>query len=134
MPIADQTAGACEAADAAQRRLREKWAERDLVSTLRLVLEPLLGQNSADVNTAAEIAGISTRTLQRRLAEQGTCFSEVLEQARYQAAAKLLRRSDIAVADVSDHVGYEHPQHFIRAFRRWAGVTPGRYRGSVSAT
>lgn len=132
LPVEGRSAAACKTAAAAERRLRESWAERDLVSTLRLTLGPLLDQNAADVDTVAEIAGISTRTLQRRLTERGTSFSEVLQQARYQVAAKLLRQSDIAVADVSDCVGYEYPQHFIRAFRRWAGVTPGQYQKSLS--
>ena len=132
LPIEGRSAGSCIAADSAERRLRETWDGQDFVSTLQLALKSLLGQKATDVETIAEIAGISTRTVQRRLSEQGTSFREVLDQARYQAALKLLRQSEITVADISDCVGYEHPQHFIRAFRRWAGVTPGRYRECLS--
>ena len=131
-PVEGQGAGSCEAADAAERRLREMWDERDLVSTLRAALRSLVTQNGANLDTVAEVAGTSARTFQRRLAERSTSFSEVLDQARFQTAVKLLRESDAAVTDVSECVGYQHPQHFIRAYRRWAGVTPGRHRESLS--
>lgn len=81
-------------------------------------------------SAVAEFAGLSQRTLQRRLAESSTSFQKVLDQARYEAALELIADPTNRVADISEYIGYENPQHFIRAFKRWSGLTPNRYRKS----
>ncbi|MGI9520420.1 MAG: helix-turn-helix domain-containing protein [Hyphomicrobiaceae bacterium] len=103
-------------------------AELDFVATLRHLLQSLQCQKSANVETVREIFGISERTLRRRLTARGTSFRAIREQAQFVRASELLAEPDAEIADIADAVGYEYPQHFIRAFRRWAGVTPGQYR------
>lgn len=131
LPLSVEGNATAESANSVGSHLEEVWNEQDLTSTLRSALRTLLKQNCATIEAVADISGISKRTMQRRLAAEGVLFREVLEQARYQEATRYLKNSDNAIAEISDFVGYEHPQHFIRAFRRWAGVTPGRYRTSL---
>jgi AraC-like DNA-binding protein len=75
---------------------------------------------------------LSTRTLKRRLAIQGTSFSGVLDEVRQQRALLLLEDRRLALAEVADRLGYSDAANFTRAFRRWTGQTPAAFRGRAS--
>ena len=85
-------------------------------------------QEYPSIEVAAEAAGLSVRTLQRRLALEGLNYSELVEQARFQIATQLLEDADVKVTDVAFDLGYSDVAHFSRAFHRWAGVSPRAYR------
>lgn len=71
---------------------------------------------------------LTERTLQRRLAEDGTTFREVSEEVRRDRACVLLRDPDLRVADVAYAVGYDDVTSFTKAFRRWTGQSPTAFR------
>ena len=70
----------------------------------------------------------SVRTLQRRLADLDTTFSEVVEEARMKSANQLVTQSDYSLKQIASQLGYSEQAHFTRAFRRWNGVTPSAFR------
>ena len=113
---------------AEERRLRRTVPALNFVDTLRQLAATLLKEGHPKVETIAEIAGLSVRSLQRRLAREGLSHSEIVEQARYQAATRLLEDTDNRVTDIGFELGYSDSAHFTRAFKRWAGVTPREYR------
>jgi AraC-like DNA-binding protein len=96
------------------------------------IIAPYLGGERIDKTIAAEIIGVSPRTLQRRLEEERTSFHEVLEQLRMQKAKVMLEDSDLKLIEIAFELGYENPPSFTRAFRRWTGVTPSEYRCRVA--
>lgn len=71
---------------------------------------------------------VSTRTLKRQLAQQGTSFSDILDDIREQKALLLLARKDMSVEQVADRLGYSDVANFTRAFKRWTGQTPSGWR------
>jgi AraC-like DNA-binding protein len=76
----------------------------------------------------AEELGMSTRTLQRRLHEQGTTLYELLDTVRYELAReKLTSRANLSV--IAAALGFSDARAFTRAFKRWSGVTPSAKRG-----
>ncbi len=77
---------------------------------------------------AAELMGFSRRTLQRHLKAANLTYSQLLDRARYETATRMLSHPAVKVIDVAYHCGYEDPSHFIRAFRRIAGTSPGQYK------
>ncbi len=101
---------------------------RDLLGTLKLLLNPYLREGYPDIKFAADIAGTSVRTLQRRLAEADKSYSNLVQHVRFEAAAQMLKDSDIKIIDITYELGYEDPSNFARAFRRIAGVSPREYR------
>lgn len=116
----------------------QKWKdgapELDLVSAVRELLCSIVRigeQDSVKLETVADICGLSVRTLQRRLAANRQSYHKLLDQARYQVASDLVVEPDLLIADIAERTGYENPQHFVRAFKRWTGMTPGFYRKSV---
>jgi AraC-like DNA-binding protein len=73
-------------------------------------------------------AGMSERTLRRRLAENGATFSTIVDRERRDRALVLLRDGSLSLQEVADRLGYSAVQSFDRAFLRWTGVTPAAYR------
>jgi AraC-like DNA-binding protein len=76
----------------------------------------------------AEIVGMSERTLQRRLAQSGSTYSQIVQEARFSIASNLLAVSELNIADIAFAAGYDNAPHFSRAFKRFAGMTPRDYR------
>ncbi|MFW6051219.1 MAG: AraC family transcriptional regulator [Myxococcota bacterium] len=75
---------------------------------------------------------VSERTLKRRLREEGTTFSRLVEEQRRHLATLLLRSPDPSVEEIADRLGYADPANFTRAFRRWTGQSPRAFRRSAS--
>lgn len=98
------------------------------ISLLRMMIQPYLNGGRIDVSFAAELAGISTRTLQRKLKLNGSSYSQIVQEARFELARSCLDEPGMKIIDVAMMAGYERPQHFSRAFRRFSGVTPSQYR------
>jgi len=103
----------------------------DFVESLRQMLPLYHTTGHPHIETAAEIAGISVRTLQRRLESAGQSYSQVVDEVRMQGALPMLQDPCIPIADIASAVGYSQPGHFTRAFRRWAGVSPSEYRSDL---
>ncbi len=80
--------------------------------------------------TLPDVAGeldIHPRTLRRRLAEGGTSFRALLNEARSTVAVNLLRDVGLTVEEVSTRLGYTEVSTFSHAFKRWHGVAPSAY-------
>ena len=100
----------------------------DYVERIRLVLEFLVRQDDADINSLAAVIGTSRRSLQRHLMRRGQTFAQLLEQVRLNMARRMLENPSVKLIDVGQEIGYTDPSHFARAFRRWTGVAPNVYR------
>jgi|GEM_PF-220700 len=81
-----------------------------------------------NMEAAAEKLGVSSRTLRRHLQAERVTFRQLVEELRCKKAQDMLLYTDASVQEVSALVGYEETASFVRAFRRWAGETPGRWR------
>ena len=101
---------------------------KDLVSVLKLSLPSYLDEGGPTISQAAEMIGLSVRSLQRKLSLAGLTYSGLLEQVRFNNAIKLLSDTENKIIDVAFSSGYADPAHFTRAFRRIAGCTPRELR------
>jgi AraC-like DNA-binding protein len=100
----------------------------DFPTSLQKLLRVYLDNGYPDIKLAARIVGISVRTLQRRLSEFNTRYSELVHQAQIQYAKELLADKNLRSLDIAYAVGYRDPSNFSRAFRRAAGFSPQQYR------
>ena len=91
---------------------------------LARVLLPYLGSEPVNKEMAAEISGMSPRTLQRRLIEEHITYAELIDRLRLQKAQAMLEEGEAKLIDISLALGYENAPSFTRAFRRWTGVSP----------
>jgi AraC family transcriptional regulator len=79
----------------------------------------------------ALLAGLSKRHLTRAFREStGLTVAQMIDEARYKRGVSLLRDPDIRIAEVSTRLGFRSSASFSRAFRRWSGQSPRRFRHS----
>lgn len=125
-------------ADPAATKLVREQCERELAALgegARLVgrVRALLRDAAyPTLEDAAKRLSVSSRTLKRRLAEQGTSFSELLDDARRQQALLLLEDRRLTLDAIADRLGYSDTANFTRAFKRWTGRPPGEARGGAA--
>lgn len=100
----------------------------------RLAADPLRRWTLDEI---ADGAMLSSRTLQRRLTEQGLSLSRLVAEARLQVAAGyLVEKPGPSLAEIGFLAGYSDQAHFTRAFAKGVGTSPRRYReefGSASS-
>jgi AraC-like DNA-binding protein len=125
-------------ADPALSRIIERQAEALLAARpaptdttadrVRRLLVAALGEGEASLLAVAEKLRMSERSLQRRLADEGTTFDALLEDLRKQLALRYLADPKVAIGEVAYLLGYSEPSPFHRAFKRWTGTTPKEFR------
>ena len=96
--------------------------------SLRHKLQSLLQEGVFSINSAAQVAGISRRSLQRQLAKDNLSYSLLVEQVRFETAVNLLQNSPLSLIEISLELGYRDAANFSRAFKRWAGLSPRQFR------
>jgi AraC-like DNA-binding protein len=89
-----------------------------------------LGGGDSGIERVAKRLGMSRRTLQRRLDEEGVSFAEMVEGIREGLARHYLARSDLAIAEIAFLLGYGSAAAFQRAFKRWTQTTPNHFRSA----
>lgn len=95
------------------------------------VRDMLAGELSGPPMGLTEVARrlhMSSSTLKRRLAEEGTTFRDLLEDLRHDTARQMLMDSHASISEVAHRLGYRDLAAFSRAFRRWSGKTPSEFR------
>jgi AraC-like DNA-binding protein len=121
-------------ADADLRRMLERQVlepeinESGSVVHMRRVLRTLLHTGEATEERLAHLFAMHRRTVNRRLQSQGTTFRRLVDDVRYDVARHLLESSERPVVDIAGMLNYADASAFTRAFRRWSGTTPARWR------
>ena len=101
--------------------------ETSLSTRLEKLLTNQVPGTSMSLVDTSELMNTSTRTLQRILRAEGTNFSEIALRVRFLKAIELLNQG-MHVREISQHLGYEESSNFVRAFKAWAGISPGAYQ------
>lgn len=101
----------------------------DLGEQVKHCLKRSLAGRRPTIQDVAQVLGMSSRTLQRRLGEGGLTFQKLVEDTRRELAHHYLRQSTVELSGVAFLLGYEDANSFFRAFHGWEGTTPGEWRG-----
>ena len=108
--------------------LGELEARSSFRAQVKVVLKRSLASGRPDLAGVAAILGVSERTLQRRITDEGATFRELLVEARQELVRELLADPQIDMDEVACLLGYQDSSSFYRAFRDWEGITPSRWR------
>ncbi len=100
----------------------------DFASTVREILESYREDRWLTLAEFSDCVDIPVRTIQRRLAEENTSFSDLSIQARISAATCMLRESEQSVTEIAMDLGFSSASNFARAFRSFTGFSPGHLR------
>jgi AraC-like DNA-binding protein len=108
---------------AADELHRRAPADPTLSAQVARVLRDALRSDEAHVNHVAKRLGLTARSLQRRLKDEGTSFNALRETVRRDLAKRYLDEK-LSIAEISFLLGFSEPSAFFRAFKRWTGTTP----------
>ncbi|MBV8095688.1 MAG: AraC family transcriptional regulator [Acetobacteraceae bacterium] len=117
------------------RRLLMKEIEREQADThrefsddVRRVLRSTIGSGHYSASHMGNIFGMNERTLNRRLAAEGTTFKKLSDEVYHEVARQLLADSDIPLSQIAAMLDFSEASAFTRAFRRWSGISPADWR------
>jgi AraC-like DNA-binding protein len=102
----------------------------DFLPSLKQLIEALLPQGGPNIAQSAEASGMSVRSFQRRLASQGVSYGHLVDEVRFNLAAQWLKGESAPITDIAAELGYTDAANFTRAFKRWAGVSPKKFRAT----
>ena len=107
-------------------------AAPSVVDRVRQQIEASLADGPPNQAAVAQALTTAPRTLQRKLTDVGTSFSELVDETRKDRAMRLLREPALTVQEVAYLLGYAEPRAFHRSFRRWTGQSAGQWRRAQS--
>ncbi len=112
----------------AQARAIEAQATGELPAQVRRVLRrQLLSGGTSMHQVAAELA-MHRRTLDRRLQPCGVGFQALCDEVRHEVARQLLSDTSMPIIAIAQSLHFADASVLTRAFRRWSGMTPSRWR------
>ncbi len=103
-------------------------SHEEFVAGVRDYLHLRIAEPELSLSEAARHFELSERTLQRRLAENGTSLNEIRDEIRREMSLTLLRESDLSISEICYRLGYSAPSAFSRSVTRWFGASPRSVR------
>lgn len=111
-----------------EAELTDQLAQKTFSEQAKGVVKRLLAGQRPGIQDLARELHLSTRTLQRRLTEEGITFQHLLEEARRELARHYLLHSSLELNETAYLLGYEDATSFFRAFHKWEGTSPRQWR------
>lgn len=114
----------------AEERLLHINIEKGFFEQVKASVASLIKPEFPSLEQVASHFNMSVRSLQRRLADEGHSFKEIIETLRQEFAFSYLRNNDISISEIAYLLNYNDASGFIRSFKRWTGKTPNGWRKS----
>ncbi len=128
LPLVHAQREVCEFLDASADEELARLGGGEVSELAYRAVAAQLGHSEVNVASVARALGLGVRTLQRRLREEGVCLKDVVDTVRHHLALDVVRDPREQVGSISDRLGFSDPRAFRRAFARWTGMSPDRYR------
>ena len=87
---------------------------------------------NAPIKQVARSLNMSTRTLQRRLAENGHSITGMRDLIRFKLAIQALQSKRHNIEEIAEKLGFSDRHCFTQAFKRWSSLSPSAYRKKIS--
>ncbi len=104
----------------------DTWADR-----VRQTIAEHLKGTSPTLEAVSSTLAVSVRTLQLRLCDEGTSFSQILTETKSDLAKEFLKSGDVRNEEIAYLLGYSEQSAFARSFKKWTGHTPTQFRTIV---
>jgi AraC-like DNA-binding protein len=129
LPFLSAQAEAGQALEIGAQALLRRCMPDKLSARTRALVDQLMGDGEPSLARVAAKLCMSERTVQRRLALEGTHFRAIVDSARRDLAEQALGQGDTSADALAWRLGFSEAASFYRAFKRWTGQTPGQARG-----
>lgn len=93
----------------------------------KLILRQIQEDGFPKIVQVADKLGMGHRTLQRRLKKEDTQFGQLVSDIKMELASKHLLENQQSIEEVAFLLGYSEASSFVRAFKQWKGISPGRF-------
>lgn len=110
------------------RRLAELEADESFAARVRSALVEMLPAGECGADDVARRLGVSRRSLQRKLSNEGTTFQKQLNHTRELLAKHYLGTTAMGTDQIAYLLGYLELNSFLRAFNSWCGMSPSEWR------
>ena len=117
---------------ACQKMIGPTPSKQDIVFQVRELVIDRLAKGTVQFDEVARELKMSSKTLERRLADRKTTFSALLDEMRSGLAKHYLTDTDLRLEQIAYLTGYSEPAALVRAFRRWTRTTPMQFRAKHS--
>ncbi len=99
-----------------------------LADKVRRALRSMVFSGTASSESIARLFELHERTLRRRLEEEGASAHQLIQEALFSVARQMLRETHLGVSEIAAALHYGDTAAFSNAFRRWAGLSPSKWR------
>ena len=103
----------------------------DIVGRMRGVIFEELPGGEVSLEKTAAMLNMSTRSLARKLEDEGKSFKGVLTEVRCELAEKYIRDRSLTLTEITFLLGFSEASSFSRAYRGWTGSSPSAHRESL---
>lgn len=110
----------------------KKLEKADVVNRVRTTVVEDLASHALTKQHVADRLCMSSRSLQMKLAAQGTSFQEILDSTRKSLAIAYMEQCKTTITEAAYLLGFSEVNNFTRAFKRWTGKSPREFRQSLS--
>ena len=117
--------------DHATQLLTDTVQHQSVTEQVKNMLRLMLKEQAPSSTTIADRLNVSSRTLQRKLNDEGTSYKEVLNELRLELALYYLKHTELSLDSIAFKLGYAEARSFYRSFKQWTGRTAGSYRPSA---
>lgn len=107
---------------------RQYKADYSVSTEVKNILKDRINDGLTSIDDVAAHLYMTSRTVMRRLKEEGSSFQQIKDVVRRDKAISLLTLRLLPIKDVAERVGYSDPAVFARAFKKWTGYSPRKYR------
>lgn len=110
--------------------LSDTFKSKDLSTQIRSWFERLIIKENITPSmvSASQQFDLHPQSLRRRLAKEGTTFTQIKSETQRDIAINLINDNNKSIETVAFELGFSERAPFIRAFKRWTGLTPYSYR------
>ncbi|KAF1301338.1 MULTISPECIES: AraC family transcriptional regulator [Enterococcus] len=116
-----------------KRRLAELSEENMFINLVEKTLFSAIPSDWFSREEVAKSLGVSVRTMQRKLGEQGTTYAQLVQKVQELLAVNYIHVDELATEEISYLVGYKDQASFSRAFKKWTGKTVTEYKARLSS-
>lgn len=111
-----------------ERQLRAQAGAGDFPAQVEGAIRRALDVGPVRVEAICEELGVSRSTMQRQLAATGQAYQSILNHVRGDLSARYLTKSTLTLAQIAGLLGFADAKSFQRAFKKWTGKPPERFR------
>lgn len=112
----------------AQSQMASMESQTGLLTRVQNAIRHQLLQGVSRQDIVAEQLGMTSRTLQRKLSQEGNSYQKLLDTVRQSLAEDFLGNTELPIPEIAFRLGFSETTSFHRRFKNRAGMTPGEYR------